>query len=225
MRHVLALDSEAPVGDLQPNVPVDAGRRNADPGARRRVDEGVVEQDTQHLRDPLRVALELDRLRRQLQLDVGSVLRGGRRELRGDLARELPDVGRLGPQLERAGLQPREVQQLGGEVAHAVDLAADLLEELARRVSSSRSSSASSSRNPPSEKIGVRSSCEADGDELLARPVQARELGLHVVERGRELAELVVGVGADRLREVAGGHLARRPLEPLHARDSARATR
>ena len=41
---------------------------------------------------------------------------------------------------------------------------------------------------------------------------------LHVVERGRQLPELVVGVGPDRLREVARGDLARRALEPLHAR-------
>ena len=55
------------------------------------------------------------------------------------------------------------------------------------------------------------------GDELLARAVEPRELVLHVVERGRELAELVVGVGADRVREVARRHLARRLLEPADA--------
>ena len=61
------------------------------------------------------------------------------------------------------------------------------------------------------------------GDELLARPVEPGELVLHVVERGRELAQLVVGVGADRVREVARGHLGRRALQALDAqRERAR---
>ena len=69
-------------------------------------------------------------------------------------------VGGLGAQLERAGLQPGEVEQVGRELAEAGDLLADLVRKRSR-VSSSRSSSCSSSRKPPSEKIGVRSSCEA----------------------------------------------------------------
>ena len=88
----------------------------------------------------------------------------------------------------------------------------------ARRVSSSRSSSASSSRKPPSEKIGVRSSCEALAMNCLRARSSRASCVLHVVERGRQPPELVVGVGPDRLREVAGGDLARRALEPLHAR-------
>ena len=145
----------------------------------------------------------------------GAARRRGR-ELRGDLARELSDVRRLGPQLERAGLQAGEVQQLGREVAHALDLAADLLEELAPGVVVELL--VREQLEEAAEREDRRAQLVRGGrDELLARPVQARELGLHVVERGRELAELVVGVGADRVREVARGHLAGRALEPLHA--------
>ena len=54
-------------------------------------------------------------------------------------------------------------------------------------------------------------------DELLARVVEPRELALHVVEGGAELAELVVGVGLDAVGEVAGRDLARGALEPLDA--------
>ena len=85
------------------------------------------------------------------------------------------------------------------------------------RVSSSRSSSWSSSTKPPSEKIGVRSSCEALAMNSLRALVDARELALHLVEGARELAELVLGVDRDRRREVAGRDLGGGALEPLDA--------
>ena len=48
-------------------------------------------------------------------------------------------------------------------------------------------------------------------DELLARGVEPREPALHLVERLRQLAQLVVRVDRDRVGEVAGRDLARRP--------------
>ena len=51
-------------------------------------------------------------------------------------------------------------------------------------------------------------------DELLARRVELGELALHLVERPRELAQLVVGVDRDRLGEVPGGDLLGRALQP-----------
>ena len=45
------------------------------------------------------------------------------------VARELGEVDRLLPQLERAGLQAREVEQVDGELAQALDLLAQLLHE------------------------------------------------------------------------------------------------
>ena len=139
-----------------------------------------------------------------------------RRELPRDLARELADVGRLRPQLERAGLQPREVEQLGGELAHPLHLAAQLVEELAPRLLVEVL--VREQLEEAAEREDRRAQLVRGGrDELLARPVQPRELVLHVVERGRELAELVVGVGADRVREVARRDLARGVLEPADA--------
>ena len=77
-------------------------------------------------------------------------------------------------------------------------------------MSSSSSSSWSSSTKPPSEKIGVRSSCEAFAMNSLRAPSTRASCCLHLVERARELAELVLGVDGQRLDEVAGGDVARR---------------
>ena len=84
-----------------------------------------------------------------------------------------------------------------------------------RRVSGSRSSSSSSSTNPPSEKIGVRSSCEAVAMNFLRVCSSWRELALHLVEGDRQLAELVARVDRDRVVEVAGRDLLGGELEPL----------
>ena len=94
-----------------------------------------------------------------------------------------------------------------------------------RRVSSSRSSSASSSRKPPSEKIGVRSSCDAVAMNCLRARSSRASWRCMSSNAARELAELVVGVGADRAREVARRDLARGALEPPDALRRARAPR
>ena len=152
--------------------------------------------------------VDLDRLGPSAHLQLG-VVRGERgRELAGDLARELAHVGRLGPQLERAGLQPREVEQLGRELAHARDLAAQLGEELGARLLVELL--VLQQLEEAAEREDRRAQLVRRGrDELLARRVEPRELALHVVERGRELAELVVRVGLDRVGEVAARDLAR----------------
>ena len=61
------------------------------------------------------------------QLEVRVVRGEGRQELRGDRLGELADVGRLGAQLQRAGLQPRQVQQPRRQLAEPVDLLAQLV--------------------------------------------------------------------------------------------------
>ena len=63
----------------------------------------------------------------------------------------------------------------------------------------------------------MRSSCEAFCDELAPRAVDALELALHLVERARQLAELVLGVDRERCDEPAGRDLLGGALEPLHA--------
>ena len=60
-------------------------------------------------------------------------------------------------------------------------------------------------------------------DEAPPRGLDLRELALHVVERARELAELVVAVGREDRREVARRDALGALLEQLHAaRDRAR---
>ena len=54
-------------------------------------------------------------------------------------------------------------------------------------------------------------------DELLARRLELGELVLHLVERDRELPQLVARVDRDRVPELAGGDLLGRQLEALDA--------
>ena len=176
-----------------------------------------------HLGDALGVAVDLDRVG-AARTPARRRARGRGRELAGDLARELADVGRLGPQLQRPRLQPGEVEQLRGELAHASDLPAQLREELRARLVVEllvleQLEEAAEREDRRAQLVRGR------GDELLARRVEPRELALHVVERAREPSELVVGVGVDRVGEVARGDLARRLLEPLDACRQPRATR
>ena len=98
--------------------PLSTRRRNTHAGARRACGRGRCPAGSAA---PARRARGRIRARsgraRRSQAHLGAVvaLRRGR-ELGGDLARELADVGRLGTQLQRAGLQPREVEQLGREL-------------------------------------------------------------------------------------------------------------
>ena len=57
-----------------------------------------------------------------------------RPELARDRPREHAEVGRLGPQLERAGLELGEVEQVGGELLQPLDLVAQLGEERVARL-------------------------------------------------------------------------------------------
>ena len=98
------------------------------------------------------------------------------------------DVGRLGAQLERPGLELRQVEQVGGELLQPPDLVAHLGEERLRASRRRGPRPASSSRKPPSEKIGVRSSCDAVAMKRLRASSSCAELALHVVQRERELA-------------------------------------
>ena len=82
------------------------------------------------------------------------------RELAATSRASCAEVGRLGPQLERAGLQAERSSSSVASLRRRSTWSRTCSTNW-RRVSSSSSSSASSSRKPPSEKIGVRSSCEA----------------------------------------------------------------
>ena len=174
----------------------------------------IVDQDTHDLGHPLGVAIGLDRAARQAQLEVRVVLGERRRELRRDRAGEVSDVGRLGAQLERAGLELRQVEKLQGQLLQPLGLLADLAEELLalllfELLVLQQLDEPGKREDRRAQLVGGRR------DEALARGVELGELALHVVERLCQLAELVLRVGRDRLREVAGGHLLGRLLEAL----------
>ncbi len=82
-------------------------------------------------------------------------------------------------------------------------------------MSGSRSSSSSSSTNPPKEKIGVRSSCEAVAMNFLRADSSWASWRCIVVEGDRQLPQLVARVHRDRLIEVPGRHLLGGQLEAL----------
>ena len=109
------------VGDLEPDMPVLAGRRNHDRPCPRACGRARCRAGSA---SPGRRARGRTRARSGRapvrSSSCGAVLgeRAGANSP-ATAAREGADVGRLGPQLERAGLQPREVEQLGRELAQA----------------------------------------------------------------------------------------------------------
>ena len=185
-----------------------------DRGSLRGVGERIVDQDTQDLRDPIRVGLGGHGLVGG-DLDRRPAGPGGGLELGGDArARGAPSVDALAPDLDRVGVEPAR-GRAGRRSASPGDRPARAsCRRNSARVSGSGSSSSSSSTKPPRDEIGVRSSCEALAMNSRAGVVESRQPPLHLVEADRELADLVAGVDRDRGREVTVGDLLRRPLEP-----------
>ena len=122
-------------------------------------------------------------------------------------------------EVERARVEPREVEQVGGELLQPLDLLGDRLEELRARVRvellvPQQLDEAAEREDRRAQLVrGVR-------DELAPRAVDALELALHLVERARQLAELVLGVDRQRRDEPAGAPPPRR-----RARAAARGAR
>ena len=140
-----------------------------------------------------------------------------RRELRGHRLGQVADVGRLGAQLERAGLQAREVEQLGRELAQTVDLLAQLVQEggarlLVELLVLEQLQEAAEREDRRAQLV------RGGGDEAPPRGLELGELALHRVQRARELAELVAGARLEARAEVALGDAAR---GVLHAPDAA----
>ena len=110
----------------------------------------------------------------------------------GHGARELGEVHRLRVQLDRAGVEPREVEQVHRQLLQPRDLLAHRLEELAPRVLVEvlvleQLDEAAQREDRRAQLV------RGGGDELLARDVDLPQLLLHLVERVRELADLVLG--------------------------------
>src|SRR5205823_5723724 len=120
--------------------------------------------------------------------------------------------------VERAGLEPRQVQQARRELAEAVDLLVELAEEAFARlvveVLVLEQLEEAAEREDRRAQL-VRRGC----DEPLAGVLELGELALHVVQRARQAAELVAGPALEAAGEVAPRDAA---SGGLHARDAAR---
>ena len=119
-------------------------------------------------------------------------------ELAGDLLGEPRGVELLGREADRLGVEPGEIEEVGRELRQPLDLAAHRPDELA-----------------PALAVGLRLVVEqldetaergdrraqlvgGVGDELPPRGVQPAQPPLHLVERQRELTDLVrepIGIG------------------------------
>ena len=153
-----------------------------DRGSLRRVRERVVDQDTHDLRDPVRVGAGGTAAPSAVELELGAVAGRPSARTRRHSARQLAEVDPLAAHLDRVGVELREVEQVGRELRQPLDLLAHRRARTRSRSAGSGSSSSSSSTNPPSEKIGVRSSCEALAMNSLRALSSAREPLLHLVE-------------------------------------------
>ena len=212
----LVSDARAVVADAEPHGAVLACRGDDDAGPGGGVCERVVDQDPQDLRHALRIADGLDRLVADAQLELGCVLVERGCKLRRHARREIAEVGRLGTQLERAGLQARQVEQVGGELAEPRDLLAHDRDELAPRLVVEVL--VLEQLEEAAEREDRRTQLVRRGrDEAPARGLDLGELALHVVQRARELAELVVAVGREDGPEVTGRDALGAALEQLHA--------
>ena len=122
----------------------------------------------------------------------------------------------------RAGIEPREVEQVGGELREPLDLLGHRLEELTPGglveilVAKELEKAAQRENRRPELVRGV-------GDELAAGVVEAREPQAHPIEGAGQLAELVAAVILDRLVEITGGDPLGSALEPANpAREDGR---
>ena len=181
----------------------------------RRVRESVVDEDTHDLSDPVRVGAR-GRGDPGADLDRGVVAPGGGAELLGHPPGDVGELDPLAADLDRVGVELREVEQVDGQLRQPRDLLSHRAHELG-----------------PGLGVGIVVLEQLDeareredrraqlvrgvGDELPAGAVERREPLLHLVEGHRQLSDLVVGVDRDRAREVAVGNLLGRLLEPPQA--------
>ena len=117
---------------------------------------------------------------------------------------------------ESAGIEARQVEQLGGELRQPFDLLAHAGEELLPgclvHVLVVEELEVPAQREERRSQLVRRVR-----DELAARVLEARESLTHAVERTRELSKLVGAFVDDGLVEAAAGDAIGRPLEPADA--------
>ena len=199
----LIVDGGAVVGHIQPHAAVVGGDRDAHLRARRVVPDGVVEQRPAHLLHPQLVP---DRVRqvgvRLHQRDAAAMADGQPAELAHQPTRRGGHVDRLVLHRHGVGVQPRQVEQVGGELGEAVHLLPHLLQERGPRLVVEIL--VVQQLHEPAQREQRRAQLvRGVGDELLAHAVGAVEAGLHQVERAPQLAQLVGRLVADGTVELA----------------------
>ena len=180
------------------------------------VRESVVQQRSQDLCHAHEVGLCFDvvlgvHLR---DVDMRALHGGCGGELGRDLVCQRQQWHGLQLHLQRSGIQAREVEQIGCQLLEPSHLLAHRGQELRSGrlvyvLVHEQLHEASEREDRSAQLVG------GIGDELLAGLVEARQLALHLVERTRQLAQLVLGVDRDRVGEVSCRHLARSLLETL----------
>jgi hypothetical protein len=181
--------------------------------------------------DALGVALDPQRVRRVDRED--DVLGRVQARLAGGALEQVPRRERAHVEGLLAGLEAREVQQLGHEPAEA----ARLREHRAQRLGIGLADPVDDVLEHRLQRPERRAQLVRDvGDQVASQAVGLGQLGRHPVERPRELADLVVGrhrdlqaVLAARHRACGGGHLAQRlrraARQQLHASERQRDAR
>ena len=125
----------------------------------------------------------------------------------------MPEIDRLVLDPHPAGVEPGEVEQVRGELRQPVDLLAHRLQELLPRllveilVRHQLQEAAEREERRAQLVRGV-------GDELPSGALEVLEPDPHPLERGRQLAELVVARVHDRLVEAPAGDPLGGALEP-----------
>jgi hypothetical protein len=152
----------------------------------------------------------------QVHLELGVVSPHGGGELPEHRTRQRHQVDALGAELQRAGVEPREVEQVHGQLLKPLDLLAHGLEELpsgllVQVLVLEELNEATQREDRRAQLVRGR------GHEGLARHVQLAQSLLHLVERPRQLAQLVLGVDRQRVDLAPRGHTAGRALQPPHA--------
>src|SRR5205823_8056936 len=140
-------------------------------------------------------------LDRELQRMLAA--QGDGRELVGEVLRDLPEGDRLVLEAHWPRVEPREVEQIGGELREALDLLGHRGEKLASRllveilVSQQLEEAAEGEDGRPELVRRIR-------DEGAAGVVETRELVAQALEGGGEQTELLAARIGQRLLELAG---------------------
>ena len=182
--------------------------------ARRRVPDRVLDENSTDLEDA-KLVCERDRA---LTFVLELVLRGcrSRSELVDEVPAESVEVDRLAFHVQTAGIQPREVEEVGCELRQPVHLVPHRFEELTagRLVELLVVEQLQEARQGEQRRPQL---VRRVGDELTPGVVELREPRAHAVESGGEVPELVTAAVVHRLVELAGGDPVRSPLEPADA--------